>query len=490
MGYVNLREIALQAFDHIKNHELDQADTKLTYLLNITPHDQTLIYYLGCLLLEQKKYGQAITVFERAIQLYPDFDQCMNNMSTAYRQVGDLDTCRKYFAKAVEIAKAPEYLERFKDDPKQAKDNLCDYLGNLGSCFIAQGTPDKALTYFKEALEIDPNNANVYWNQGLAFLEKGDYEKGFLGYDYGDRVGADKERSYSGNDKNKTPWWEGPKSITVTNPRPTVVVYGEQGIGDEIMFASILPDIMKDADIILESHPRLMDLFRLNFPDIPIYGTRKSPEVTWIKNHKVDAKLAIGSLAKFYRKKKEDFPGTPYLKPNSNLSEKMKRKVDSLSTRKKIGISWKGGIGVTNKVPRCIELELLKPLFDFDADFISLQYHSNAQAEVDAFNEASGATLIHHWPDVIADYDLTAAMLPHLDLIISVPQSVVHLAGALGVKTIQMCPIKALWQMGVYGEHMPWYGCVRNMWQLVDGDWKTVVANVINLMEFEGYTKC
>jgi hypothetical protein len=153
----------------------------------------------------------------------------------------------------------------------------------------------------------------------------------------------------------------------------------------------------------------------------------------------------------------------------------------------KIGISWKGGISITNKLPRCIPLETLKPLFALDADFISLQYHVNAQHEVDVFNESMGETIINHWQDVVDDYDLTAGLLENLDLVISVPQSIVHLAGAMGVNTIQLCPKQGLWQMGVYGQNAPWYESVQNFWQPVDGDWKTVVANVVNLLEHEGY---
>ena len=166
----------------------------------------------------------------------------------------------------------------------------------------------------------------------------------------------------------------------------------------------------------------------------------------------------------------------------------MRKKLSLLSSRPKIGLSWKRGIGVTNKNYRCIPLKTLKPLFEFDVDFISLQYHSNARAELDIFHEQEGHEIITHWQDVIDDYDLTAALITNLDLIISVPQSIVHLAGALGVNTIQMCPVKALWQMGPYGENAPWYECVQNFWQKTDGDWPQVVKEVCEGLKMEGYT--
>lgn len=490
MAYVNLKELSFEAFSHIEKHEFQQAENKLSYLLNIYPNDPVLIYYLGCLFLESKRYGMAIVAYERCLTLSPDFDECLNNMSTAYRQCGDIETCIKYFRKAIEIARTPEYKARFKE-PSLADRNLSDYLGNLGSCFIARGQPNHAMQYFDEALKLNPGSQNVLWNQGLAYLELGDYEKGFIGYDCGERVSPEKERSYHGGAAS-TPWWPGRGTKTKTGDKPTVVVYGEQGIGDEIMFASIIPDMMKEANVILECHPRLMDIFRQTWPELTIYGTRKAIEVNWAKNEKIDYKIAIGSLAKHFRKKKEDFPGTPFLKANPKLVEKMREKCNMLDNNRrkpKIGISWKGGIGITNKAPRCIPLETLQQLTHFDADFISLQYHNNAQHEVDVFNEQIGATVIHHWQDVVDDYDLTAALLMNLNLVISVPQSVVHLAGALGVQTIQMCPVEALWQMGPYKENMPWYNSVQNFWQLEKGNWGQVVEHVFQSMERDGY-KC
>ncbi len=485
MAYVNLQELAFEAFAHIEKKEFSQAETKLSYLLNIHPNDPILTYYLGCLFLEEKRYAWAIMAYERCIGFQPNFDECLNNMATAYRQLSDMDKTINCFQKAIAIAKHPNYMEKCSFNEEKAKKNLSDYLGNLGSCYVATGNPRCALEYLDESLQVLPNNENTLWNKGLAKLELGDYEEGFRCYNFGDRVGNSKERSYHGGPLS-TPIWPGP----IEGVKPTVVVYGEQGIGDEIMFASMIPDLMQHAEVILECHPRLMEMFRLKWPEITIYGTRKAREVNWAKNHKIDYKIAIGSLGQHYRKSKESFPGTPYLIANPTYMSKMREKLASVSSRRKIGISWKGGIGITNKGPRCIPMELLKPLFEFDADFISLQYHNNARVEIDRFNEEMGDTVITHWQDVVDDYDLTAALLPCLDLVISVPQSVVHLAGALGVNTIQMCPVRALWQMGPYGENAPWYECVQNFWQLIDGNWETVISNIVNTMEHEGYAKC
>lgn len=482
MAYINLNDVAKQAFEHIEKKEFVQAESKLSYLLNIYPDDPIFYYYLGTLYACRKQYAFAIMAYEKAIQLNPNFDEALNNLGDVYRHIGDIDSCADCFKKALAIAERPEYRSKCKD-LEQASKSLANYVANLGACYVGVGASYKALGHLNRALSIYPELPNGMWNWGLANLEIGNFDKGFEGYDYGMRVGDKTDRSYHGA-PNSTPKWLGK-----SDKKETVVVYGEQGIGDEIMFASMLPEMARDANVIFDCHPRLMDLFRESFPEITVYGTRKASQVNWAAQHQIDAKIAIGSLGKLYRKSVDDFPSTPYLKANQVYKDSMKLKLDALSSKPKIGISWKGGVSSTNKPARIIPLELLKPLFDLDCEFISLQYHCNAQAEIDVFHESQGRNIITHWQSVIDDYDLTAGLLTQLDCVISVPQSIIHLAGSLGVKTYQLCPKRALWQMGVPGTDAPWYKCVKNIWQEVDDNWVHVIELLVMQLKTPGTVK-
>ncbi len=343
MAYLNLKQMAAESFEHIEKKEFELAEQKLTYLLNVYPDDPTLLYYLGGLYLKRKQYGFAVMAYEKAIKIKPSFDEAMNNAADAYRKMGNIDECIAMFEAAKKVSEYSNFSEKYTDalDARKARAN---YIANLGACYVATGNPHKALGYLNQALKLWPELPNGMWNWGLAKLELGDFEKGFEGYEYGDRVtSTEKDRSYHGS-PNSTSKWDG-----VPDKNKTVVVHGEQGIGDEIMFASILPDIMNDVNVILECHPRLIDLFRGSFPGLTVYGTRKAKEVNWAKNYQIDAKIAIGSLAHLYRKKESDFPGTPYIKANKVYQDNMRQKLDSLSGKPKIGISWKGGVGSTNK---------------------------------------------------------------------------------------------------------------------------------------------
>ena len=106
-------------------------------------------------------------------------------------------------------------------------------------------------------------------------------------------------------------------------------------------------------------------------------------------------------------------------------------------------------------------LDELLPVLRQDATFVSLQY-KDAVAEVDALEETHGIK-VHHWAHATQtkDYDDTAALVAELDLVITVQQSAVHLAGALGVPTWVLLPKAPLWRYGISGETMPWYKSVK-----------------------------
>jgi tetratricopeptide (TPR) repeat protein len=478
---VDGRALYQQAHEHLMAGKLNEADELFNVLLNNNKESEVLLHYLSTVYTKKGNHALAIILLQEALRRRPDFIDAINNLGYVYKQEQMTEEGRQVFHQLIEMIEKPSYEEERLQTYTQSdlKDALTpharlvkeksEFIANLGSMYIATGTPEKAVDILNKAVALDNNNGLALWNRSLAYLELGDYEKGFADYEYGERTERTKQRDYHIKD---LPFWDG-------TPGKTVVVYGEQGLGDELMFASMLPDIMKDCLVILDAHPRLADLFRLNFPAMPVYGTRKekNENLLWTQFHKIDAKIAIGSLGKFYRKKKEDFPRTPYLKADPHLVAKHKAQLAALSTKPKIGISWKGGTLKTNKNSRKIPMGLLLPLLECDATFISLQYDKDAYKQVEKFNERFPVHL-HHSQSLVDDYDETAGLIANLDLIISVPQSVVHLAGAQGVPTWQLCPKEALWQMGPYGEDMPWYGSVKNFWQDDSKTWEPVIQQV------------
>jgi tetratricopeptide (TPR) repeat protein len=439
-----------------KVEKLELAEDLIHTLLLNDKNSPVLMFQIGNIKMKQNLYAFAEVFYQKVLEKLPDFPECYMNLGYVLKEMERIDEARAAFKKAIDI------VER----ENRTAEEISDYYHNYASTFSACGEPHQCIEFANKAISLNSNKEDAYWNRGLAYLEIGDYEKGFQDYDHGVRITDTKNRRYT---IDPTPFWDG-------TPGKTVVIYGEQGIGDELMFGTMIEDIMKDCAVVLDMHPRLQKLFQNTYPQLSVFGTRKMGGYQWPKYYSVDAKLSIGSLAKFYRKKREDFPGKSYLQVPMNLIEKYRYKLAEISPKKKIGISWKGGNAKTNQCNRKIKLKEFLPLLELDEhfDFISLQYHEDSQTHIDVINRKCGKK-IHHWQDVMDDYDETAGLVANLDYIISVPQSVVHLAGAIGTPTLQLCPKKAMWQMGVYGENMPWYSCVENAWQEEAGDWEPTI---------------
>ena len=237
-----------------------------------------------------------------------------------------------------------------------------EVLSNYAGIFTQTGNPEKAQELCERALAKNPEIAIAHWNLSLALLESGQWERAWDEHEWGLKKSANTSSMRVDRDIGKAPYWDG-------TPGKTVAVYGEQGIGDEIMFASMLPDLLKTNTVILECHKRLKHLFELNFPVIPIYGTREDSAISWPFDHEIDYRVSIGSLGKFFRRTKESFPGTPYLKAEPATKGKKFR----------VGISWTGGQKASRVMVRTVPLSWWKAILCNDCEFISLQYTDCAE---------------------------------------------------------------------------------------------------------------
>jgi hypothetical protein len=254
------------------------------------------------------------------------------------------------------------------------------------------------------------------------------------------------------------PRWDGTKGLNV-------VCYTEQGIGDEMSFASVLTDLIRDSkSVTIECDGRVERLFQRSFPTTTVKGTRYKDDFkrVWAREAKFDARVAVGQLPEFYRLKDTDFHGKPYLIPRPEMVGQWRTLLDSLGKKPKIGIAWTGGIPKTGQHRRTVTLDTFAPLFNgFDADWISLQYK-----DLDGIPQAEQkyGVKIHDWDWGVRvwDYDQTAALISQLDLVISVCTTVVHAAGGLGKECWCLVPEVPMWRYldKSSGEWFPWAGSV------------------------------
>jgi hypothetical protein len=271
-----------------------------------------------------------------------------------------------------------------------------------------------------------------------------------------------------------------------------LLLWGEQGIGDEIQFAGLFPEVIRTGNpITLDCDPRLQPLFARSFPEIEVVSGCKPSEAP---THEIAAQLPIGSLPALFRKSEAAFAATvsPYLK-----ADQAERKIFCSTYsdgRLLAGLAWHTKNQKTGR-KRSIDLNEFSPLFALPGiRWISLQYGDFDALEMQA--EAAGAPLvIDRGVDQIANIDRFASQVAALDLVITIDNSTAHMAGALGLPVWLLLPFAADWRWMERRVDTPWYPTMRIFRQPKLGDWQSVLADVECTLKSEaqrlsGFTKC
>lgn len=259
-----------------------------------------------------------------------------------------------------------------------------------------------------------------------------------------------------------------------------LIVHGEQGIGDEIMFASLFGDLYSErmSSFSVIADLRLHNLFSYSFPHLRIsdVDSRQSKEISLTENERL---LMIGSLARGYRPIPVAFPGTPYLLPDPSRLEFF-RSVTHNRKGLAVGLAWRGGLIETRRHLRSIPFVEWDPvLAAFPQNtYYSLQ-HDEFQAEKFCQWQATG-NVFNISGKMFDDWLELASFICSLDLVITVQSSIVHLCGALGISCWALISAAPEWRYGIAGESMPWYRSVKLYRQARLGDWAPVLNRVKN----------
>jgi tetratricopeptide (TPR) repeat protein len=402
-------------------------------------NDHGALFYAASALQNLNHEEVAYDLMKKAVLLRPDREEMWQNMGHIADKLWRFDEALYCYGEA-----------------HTRNPNNHENLASMASAYVGMGKPDLALIYADRALEINPNSEIAAVNKGFSHLTLGEWRQGWEGYEH--MLGHKSQR------RKATAYTTPPKFWNLEHEN--VVIYGEQGLGDEIMFASCIPDAQTHAKhIVIDCHKKLQGLFRRSFPQCSVYGTRLEEAPVWMSHEDIDSSCAIGTLPKFFRNTAEEFPRKPYLVADPERKRMYRALLDGLGEGLKVGISWHGGntLGGLRK----LELDRLQDLVSSfpDIHWVSLNYKDTPMMGMN----------IHHWAYATEteDYDDTAALVDELDLIITVPQAVAHLAGALGKETWVMAPDVTRWIYGKYGNEHPWYGSA-----MVFRGWDTMIEQI------------
>jgi tetratricopeptide (TPR) repeat protein len=406
--------------------ELDEAYRLAGNWLMEDPNDVLALVICTFILRKARKLPEAYHIAKKVTELSPNDAASWINYGQICNELFRADEAERAYKRGLSVAKD--------------KHSISMLYTNLSALHIDLGRFDEAHDEAEKSLEAKPESTPARANLGFCQLAKRQWNDGWKNYRACLGTEARTKTAYR---NPAEPEWHGEAD-------KRVILYGEQGIGDEICFASMLPDAIKRAGrVILDIDERLEGLFKRSFPKASVYGTRnKTLLSSWDKrDQQFDCSLAIAQIGEFFRQKDEDFPADPYLVPCPDRLAMWKALFKSKG-KPVIGIAWTGGIWQTGARFRKLQLEQLLPVMQsIDAHFVCLQY-KDASHEIAEFKKKHPGIDIaqYSYATLTRDYDDTAALVSALDCVVSVPTAVVHLGAALGTPVIAMNSPHRCWK--------------------------------------------
>lgn len=348
---------------------------------------------------------------------------------------------------------------------------------NLGVTRQFQGQFADSAASLQHALEIRPDLPAAHFNLAMTWFLMGELDRGWSEYEW-----RWKCRNFGNRPvaiSHLAPAWNGePLS------GKSLLVYGEQGVGDEIMFASCVPGLLPSAGrLLLACEVRLMPLFARSFPEATILSLESLAYADGrSKLGQVDWQVAAGSVPRLSPPRPpRPRTGSGFLAAAKDARRVWQERLQELGTGRKIGISWRGGKDAAEQRHRSIALEQWQPILTTPTcRFVNLQ-HGESQAEVLDVSSRFGVA-IAHYPEInpIVDLDSFAALISALDLVISVDNSTLHLAAALGVPTwgLVAFPSASYWRWFGDGEQSAWYDSLRLQRKRAADNWEELLDSV------------
>jgi tetratricopeptide (TPR) repeat protein len=474
----------------LAQNQLEAAEGAYAQALALKPDYAEAHYNLGNLRQAQDKLPEAVACYERALALKPQLAEAHYNLGNTLHALDQLEAAAASFEQA--LALRPEYAEAHY---------------NLGCVLEDLGCLDEALVAVARALEIKPDYPQARFGQALAQLCHGDFIPGWRNYEsrWQSPDHDTPRRAYS------QPLWTGEKLAPESRP-VRLLLWGEQGIGDEIQFAGLIPEALRTGNrIVLDCDARLKPLFARSFPEIEVVSgcgpteaqklgvpsklgapsfrdlcervgnIEPQPVSVPLEEQAIVAHLPAGSLPELFRTTEAAFAATtsPYLRADPVEREHFRSRYSD--GRRLIGLAWHTRNQKTGR-KRSIDLKDFAPLFALpNIRWISLQY-----GDLDALDEQAAAAnaplLIDRTVDQLADIDRFAAQVAAMDQVITIDNSTAHLAGALGLPVWLLLPFAADWRWMEKRTDSPWYPTMRIFRQSKLGDWEPVVKNVRNLL--------
>ncbi|MDA8430852.1 MAG: tetratricopeptide repeat protein [Geobacteraceae bacterium] len=431
------------ALKSIEDAVPERAITELTDLLAHLPDNPSIWFNLGRAYDLTGQPAQALRYFRQALFLNP-------GSPSIWLRLGDVFLKQRFPAEAEACLQKAHVLAP----------GSIDILLSLGAALFQLGKTEQAFDCCRKMLSIDPNCVEAAYNLAYLQLRSGDYRAGFANFEARLAMKALKidDRSYS------QPRWDGSPLAG-----RSILIFGEQGLGDVIQFSRYLPLVAeRGGRVILEIDPPLIPLFSGFSGVSQVVAKSDTPPLS-------DVYAQLLSLPFFFGTTPETVPNMiPYISPDAAKAAEW-RQLLSDGPAYRVGFVWRGSPRNPLDQDRSCPLAMFSPLAALvGIRFYSLQVGAGSD---EIISPDPGIELVDH-TGRLSDLSDTAAFIANLDLVIGVDTAVVHLAGAMGKPVWIMLSRAADWRWIVGRHDSPWYPTARVFWQEQRGDWGGTISCV------------
>ena len=491
--------MALEKMGHIR-----EALATYERAFQLDPDDSTLLLDLGLTAWHLNIKAGAEQMFRLYIQACPDSPLGYNNLGSLQGDMGDVPA-------AIETLRAA--INRTPDVPI--------LWNSLATVLAEYGRVEESLVFYNEAIRLDPTVSKPYHNLGYAYSHLGRLPEALEAYDNAlirvvdptERLEARHSRSICligmgqleegfreykirNNERFrayvhymlKAPLWNGE---SLAGKR--ILMIGEQGLGDEIMFANILPDAQRavgdSGKLQIAVDPRLVSLFQRSFPQAEVgqyvdraisdkNGNRELRFIPFaIDKGEPDFYAPMGMLLSEFRNRIEDFPHEAFLKPDGARVEYFREILRTDGTGPTVGICWRSMMFGAKRAKYYSSLDTWGPILKTPGvRFVNLQYGDCAD-ELSRAREMHGIDIqTIDGLDLTNDIDGAAALSAALDLVISAPTAAAATAASVGTEVWFLTAGRTWPQVGT--DEFPWYCKSRVFSPTKFGDWNELIQNV------------
>ena len=460
------------------------------------PDDPAILVNLGAAYRKAERSADARDAYKAAIKLKPDLWEAYFNLGKALLDLEDCDGAIEAYRKCIAMKPAdPEaYVNlgnayKFKCEGDSAiaayeqalrlSGTMTQAYGNIAAVFFDRGWLLAALALMDKAIAIDPRPGELRFKRSLMALRLGHFSVGWS--DYESRYFGETERVH--RPSTPPPYWSG------EDLRGKTILLGtEQGLGDEILYSSMIPDVLTRAKrSVIQCSLRMVPVFARSFPEAVVMPY-PGQDVHGARPVYTDYQIGIPSLGQFFRTDFSSFPlRRGYLKADPQRTAMLRARYQAIAPGNRIvGLSWRSKNDRIGK-SKSAEIFAWNEIFCVPGvTFVNLQY-GDCASELAAVHQAFGVAVVQDQEiDPLKNMDDFFAQVAAMDLVITTSNTTAHVAGSLNVPTwlLLSTGLASLWYWFLTGEDCPWYSSVRILRRAsgsAGGDapwWRETIAGV------------